>query len=186
MAAGVVRLRTRPERLREDEAAKVRQAVLALEAELPLPPRAMGEIIAAIDRQTASTNGWTFVMLSPAENAHVVDWLAQNSTRPQLAMRLWAHLFLHLRRDTGEIVQTRDEIAEALGVHPEDVSRIMTELSGIGAVLRHRHRVRGMRGPGPIIYRMSPKIGTHLTGKARDEAQAKAPPLLTLIKNAAE
>jgi hypothetical protein len=178
MAAKVIRLRTRADQLREDQAAQLRQRLL----DFPdLPQRAVSEIAAAIDQQTASTNGWTFVMMSPADNAKVVDWLAQNSKRPQIAMRLWAKLFLHLRRDTGEVLQTRDELAEAVGATADHVSTIMGELESIGAISRQRVRIPGMRGPGMVSYFMSPRVGTHLTGMARDIAQDEAP-LLRLVE----
>ena len=47
---------------------------------------------------------WTFVMLSPAQNSEVVDWLAENSKRPLAAVKLWGRLFKHMRMDTGEIM----------------------------------------------------------------------------------
>ena len=97
MPAQLVKLRTRADRLKTDQAEQLRQLVL----DFPdLPQRAVGELIATIDRQTASRSGWTFVMISPEQNAAVVDWLAQHSTRPQVAMRLWAKLFQNLRART--------------------------------------------------------------------------------------
>ena len=109
MAAKIARLRTKADRLRSDTAAQLRQLVL----EYPgLPERARGEIIGTIDRQTASEAGWTFVMLSPEQNAVVMRWLRQHSQRPVLALALWGELFTALRRDTGEIMLTRDELAE--------------------------------------------------------------------------
>src|SRR5215212_3747288 len=98
MAARIFRLRTKPERLRGEKAAELRQLVI----EYPgLPERARSEIVATIDRQTASETGWTFVMLSPEQNAAVVRWLRQNSERPVVALALWGELFTALRRDTG-------------------------------------------------------------------------------------
>src|SRR4029453_7273710 len=101
-----------------------------------LPERSVGNIIAAIDRETAAKNGWTFVMLSPAQNEAVVAWLLDHFSRPQKAGRLWGALFRHLRRDTGEIMLTRDELATQINEAPGDVSRIMGELEGIGAISR--------------------------------------------------
>ena len=106
-------------------------------------------------------------MIGPRENNAVLDWLALHSQRPIAAVRLWGRLFTALRYDTGEIMLSRTEIAEILGILPRHVSTIMTELEGIGAVSRRRAG-RGVR------YYMNPTIGTHLTGKTRDEAQAKA------------
>src|SRR4051795_7547113 len=116
-------------------------------------------------------------MLSPSQNRAVLDWLLEHSSRPRHAVRLWALLFVHLRRDTGEIALTRDELAAAIGVTPENLSRLMHELAGIGAIIVHREKVAGMRGPGRAVYLMNPNVGTHLTGAARDKAQAEAPRL---------
>jgi hypothetical protein len=137
--------------------------------------------VAALDAKIASENGWTFVMLSPAENDRVVSWLLENSATPIIAMRVWTKLFLSLHRDTGEIAQSRDELAEAAGVAPRDVSRVMGELESIHAISRKRTKVAGLRGPGVVRYYMNPRIGTHLPGKVRDKAQAEAP-LLRLVE----
>src|SRR5215213_5177414 len=115
MAATLSRLRTKADRLLADQAHALRQLVLDYPA---LPERARGEIVAAIDRQAAAENGWTFVMLSPTQNKVVQRWLVENSKRPQKAMLLWAELFDHLCRDTGEISLTRDQMAELIGEHP--------------------------------------------------------------------
>ena len=142
-----------------------------------LPERAVGAIIASVDRETAAQNGWTFVMLSPAQNEAVLNWLLDHSSRPHKAVRLWAALFSHLRRDTMEIMLSRDELADLIGERPDNVSRIMGELEGIGAISRRRERIVGMRGPGAVRYFMNPNVATHLTGVGRDKAQAAAPPL---------
>jgi hypothetical protein len=179
MPAWITKLVTRKDRLKADQGAQLKQLIL----EYPdLPERAVGKIVAAIDGETASRNGWTFVMISPAENKAVVGWLRHNSRRPMVALALWAELFDNLRTDTGEIVLTRDELAERVGCNVTDVSEIMGELESIGAISRRRERVAGMRGPGLVRYFMSPRIGTNLTGKARDQAQSKAPPLLSLME----
>lgn len=175
MALRVEKLRTKADRLRAEQAEPLRQMVLAYPG---LPERAAGEIVATIDRNTAAENGWTFVMMSPADNAKVVDWLVANSARPLVAVRLWARCFDHLRRDTGEIMQTRDELAEAIKAPAEEVSRIMTELESFGAITKERIRVPGMKGPGMVRYRMNAWIATHIRDSAaRDRAQAEAPQL---------
>src|SRR3954466_8043585 len=174
MAARIVRLRTKADRLRSDTAAQLRQLVLEFNG---LPERARGEIVAAIDRQTTSEAGWTFVMLSPEQNAAVMRWLRSNSRFPTMALARWGELFTALRGDTGEIVLTRDELAERVGTHPSRVSTVMHELAGIGAIVSHREKVAGLRGPGRAVYLMNPNVGTHLAGAARDKAQADAPRL---------
>lgn len=179
MAARIVRFRSRAAQIQADQAERLRQMIMAFPG---LPEGATGEILFAIDRQTAAEHGWTFVMMSPEDNARVVSWLAENSAKPMLAMRLWSVLFLHLRRDTGEVMQTREELADAVRTKPDEVSRIMGELESIGAISRRRVKVAGMRGPGAVRYFMNPNIATHLSGKARDQAQANAGPLLRLME----
>lgn len=119
-------------------------------------------------------NSWTFVMISPAQHEAVVDWLARNSKRPIAAVRLWAKLFRHLRSDTGEILLPRAKLAEAIGVAPYDLSRIMTELEGINAIRRERDGRR-------VRYFMNANVATHIAGPARAEAQKGAGPL-TLVQ----
>src|SRR3954454_8472114 len=174
MAALIVRLRTKADRLRSDTAAQLRQLVLEFNG---LPERARGEIVAAIDRQTTSEAGWTFVMLSPEQNAAVMRWLRSNSRFPTMALALWGELFTALRRDTGEIVLTRDELAERVGTHPSRVSTVMHELAGIGAIVTHREKVAGLRGPGRAVYLMNPSAATTWPGPAREKARPDAPPL---------
>ena len=53
----------------------------------------------------------------------------------------------------------------------------MGELEACGAIIRRREKVAGMRGPGRARYFMNPRVGTHLTGVARDTAQEAAPQL---------
>lgn len=179
MPATVHRLQSRPDQLRSEQADTLRQLILAFPG---LPERAAGAIVAAVDGQTAAENGWTFVMLSPSQNRAVVAWLMAHSSRPQKAVLLWSLLFEHLRRDTGEVTLTRDEIAATIDEQVENVSRIMGELEGIGAISRRRERVAGMRGPGMVRYFMNPNVATHLAGQARDQAQARAKPVqLSLV-----
>jgi DNA-binding transcriptional ArsR family regulator len=107
-------------------------------------------------------------MVEPHLYAQIVEYLDRHSTRPRKAIRLWAHLFSALPPDSNEVMLTRDELAEKIGVRPSDVSAIMGELQEVGAVYRERHG-RGVR------YFVNPRLGTHMGGAVRDRAQAAAP-----------
>lgn len=181
MAAKVRHLLSRPERLRAEQAACLRDALLPFEHDMPAQVR---ELVAYIDRQTAAKAGWTFIMISAEQNRAVVRWLKANSRRPMQAMDLWAELFTAVDRDTGEVMLTRDQLAGLLGDTADHVSEIMGELEGIGAIIRRRERVAGMRGPGRVRYFMNPVVGTHLAGGERDKGQADAPlgPLLRVMQ----
>lgn len=191
MAAEIRRLRTRPARLRQDENAALRQVLLpfleggdGFKTYRPEVRALSAKLVALLDRETSSLNRWTFVMLSPDQNAVVVRYLSDHSKRPLVALNLWALCFQHLRTDTGEIVLTREEIAEKLGVYAREVSEVMGELVRFGAISRQREPVAGLRGPGLVRYFMNPNVATHLSGKLRDEAQ-KAAPILKLVEGTA-
>jgi hypothetical protein len=168
MPASLHRFRSRPQRLRRAQAKELQQLILDMPG---LPEPAVGAIIKTIDRETAAENGWTFVMLSAAQNKAVVRWLMEKSKRREKALLLWAEMFEHLRRDTGEIVLSRDEMADLVGALPRHVTEITAELEGIGALERRRDG-------RTVRYFMNPNVATHLTGKARDDAQAKTPALV--------
>lgn len=180
MGAHVVALRTKKARLDAARAEELRQGILALEG---LPEPLVTNFLAALDSRTAATNGWTFCMLSPAQNRAVVKWIKTNSKRPMVALELWSELFCHLRRDNGEIAAMREELAESVGITPREVSEIMTELESINAISRTRVKIEGMRGPGIVRYRMNSGVATHLTGVSRTKAQAEDGPLLRLIQS---
>src|SRR3954454_18946199 len=109
MAAKVIELRTKPDRLRADQADNLRQALLPFEADCPEQVR---DLIGRIDRQPARRDKWTLDMVSPSQNAVVVNYLIEHSKRPLVAVRLWALCFEHVRMDTGDILLTREELSE--------------------------------------------------------------------------
>lgn len=119
---------------------------------------------------------WIFVMINPAQNAAVVRWLGEYSKRPQAAVRLWAELLTALRNDTGEIIVSREELAQRLGIASNHVSRLMTELANINAIRRHKDGRR-------VRYFLNPSIATHIPGpEARKSARDAAGPLLVLME----
>lgn len=162
--------------------AKMTQAIEVLRREalgLGLPKEQADQLAHQLRQQQAVTSDWTFVMISPAQNAAVVAWISKNSKRPQQAMVLWAQLFNHLRMDTGEIMLARQELADRLGIEPKNLSTIMTELASINAVRREKTG-RAVR------YFMNSNIATHLpSAKAREAARTEDGPLLKLMQGGA-
>ena len=167
MSAVLKRFRTRREQLSLEQGQVLRTALLQVSADRGWPEDAVGQIVASIDATTASESGWTFVMIGPNENRAVVAWLRKHSKRPMAAMAVWAELFTALRWDTGEIMLTRKELAERVGIDVDNVSRIMTELEEINGISRRRDGRR-------VRYWMNPRAGTKLSGDARRRAQEAA------------
>jgi hypothetical protein len=163
-------------RLHPDQADQIRQLLLPFAEDLG---DTISDLLYYIDRQTAGSNSWTFVMLSPSQNAAIVDYLLDHSKRPRQALRLWAYCFEHLNSDTGEIMLGRAEFAELLQAPASTVTKIMAELQARNAIITRRQPVRGLRGAGVVRYFMNPTVATHLAGKARDIAQAISPQPIT-------
>lgn len=170
MAATLHRLRTRVDRLNEGTAEKLRQLVLEFGEQEGLSDRAVGPLVREIDQRTAAKERWRFIMISHAQFDAVADWVEANSKRPRVASRFWRKLLGHVRMDTGEVVASRDELAAEVGIAPVNLSRIVTELVGINALMRRRDG-RCVR------YFVNPNVATHLGGIARERAQAAAGPV---------
>lgn len=168
MPAILHRLRSNPDRLDQAHASQLRQFILNFPEELPAA--AVQTVLLAIDRSTATANRWTFVMLSPSQNALVVRRLSETSERPKLAVVLWAEMLTGLRVDTGEVLLDRAELGRRGGASPSHVSAVLREMEDIGAISRRRV------GRQSTIF-VNPNVATQLTGGARDKAQAEAPPV---------
>lgn len=177
MSAVIRRLVSPAGKLRRDEHERARAALAAVRDEVrPEVQPCIDKALVELQRQTASSERKVFVMVYP-EFSMVSEWLAANSSRKLIALRLWALILAHVDQDTGDIALTRDEIADALKVPPADVSRVMSELEQCCAINRRRVRIAGLRGAGMVRYALNPLVGTHLPGKLRDEARRAAPVL---------
>lgn len=172
MAATLHRLRTKPEKAKDETANQLRLMMLA--APDLLPARLASQVMAALDQRDPSTSPWRFLLVSQEANRAVVKWLRQNSVRPMVAAELWAVCLERMKSD-GEVMATRDELAAEVGVSAVEVSRLMGELVRFGAVSRKRQKIEGMRGLGPVQYFVNPNAASGLGGAARDKAQAGAP-----------
>lgn len=161
------------EKLRRTRQQKDAETLERLAKRAGLDPRTAAML--AMNLEPAAKSDWTFVMISPMQNAAVVQWLEQHSKRPMKAMKLWAELFTAMRSDTGEILRTRQELAERVGMTPGDLSKTMTELTTINAVIRRR------KGRS-VAYYMNPNIATHIPSpEQRAEAREQAGPLLKIM-----
>lgn len=158
----VVGLKTRPQRFDEDQAKALKQALLPFLDDQRYPQGHVQGLLHEIDRKTRpDAPGETFIMLKPAQNAAVARWLSVNSRRPAKALLVWSILFEHLYPHTGQIMLTREQIAENVGIRPNEVSAIMGELATCQAVFTERHRIEGVRGPGQAVYFMNKHVAEY-------------------------
>lgn len=171
-AARVTKLAEIRAKKRKTEAeAFARQArVMGLDAET------LHKVEAAAAAHATRSETWIFVMLSPQQNAAVIRWINANSKRPHKAVELWATLLEHLRMDTGEITASRQELADRVGMKPNDLSKTMSELASINAVRREKQG-------RAVKYYLNPGIATHVPNPAaRAAARENAGPLLKLME----
>lgn len=168
----VTKLSVERAKLRKAEARQIMQQI----RRLPLDAETLAKIDNAAKAHAQTSENWIFVMLGPKENAAVVRWLSANSKRPHKAVQLWATLLERLRIDTGEIMATRQELADRVGMTPRDLSSTMTELASINAIRREKEGRN-------VKYFLNPNIATHMPSAAkRKTARENAGPLLTLME----
>jgi len=155
---------------------KARQIVCDVQC-LGLDDETLAKIETAAKAHAQDPEQWVFIMLSAQQNAAVVRWINQNSKRPHKAVELWATVLEHLRMDTGEIMATRQELAQRVGTEPRIISSIITELASINAIRREKDGRR-------VKYFLNANIATHLGGaSARAAARDKAGPLMQVVES---
>jgi len=156
----VTRLKTRKDRLQEEQADLLKQALLPFAEDTGALGDAVGRLYVQIKNLTSPALGTTepFVMIRPTQNRAVTRWIMENSKRPMKALDVWMLLFEHLFPHTGQIMLTREEIAEQVGVPVNHISQIMNELVTFGAIFSEREKVSGMRGPGLVRYYMNKHV----------------------------
>ena len=173
--ANVVDLKTRPQRFKEGQAKALKDVLLPFLDDQSYPQDHVQGLLYEIDRKTRpNAPAETFIMLKAAQNAAVVQWLGTNSRRPAKAMMVWGTLFEHLYPHTGQIMLTREEIAEKVGIRPTEVSAIMGELAKCHAIFTERRRVEGVRGPGQVTYFMNKHVAEY-GSRASEEELSRIP-----------
>lgn len=155
------------------------EAIQRLAYGLDLPDDVRAEVNNAIYRLTEEpSEGWLFVKISPQQFLLVTKAI-QQCRNVSTTLRVWNTALAYMRFDTGEIMATRDRIAEDAGTNSDEVSRAMTDLERIGAILRKR---RGKR----VVYFVNPNIGWNGGEGSRIAAAKEAPRLRLAVDNTSE
>lgn len=186
--AAIHGFRSRADLLRRDQRERVRGALAELveafdgsSSERRVFEEAIAEAARVVDRRSAAENLGSFVMLYPAQNRLVVEYLSKESKRPFVAARLWAWLFEFASPVDGEILVTREGLAERVGATARSVDTVLKELVEFGALIRRREPEPGKRGRGVVRYYMNPRVGTQIADRCERAAAQQRAPLLELI-----
>ena len=161
----VVRL-PRRKRLGKEQADAFRQFAFAFD----LSEEARAEIDNTLYRLTEEpSERWPFVKISPEQFRYVTQAILETE-KPLQTLRIWNIAITYMRMDTGEILVTRNELATDTHMLLPHVSRAITELVKIGAIIRHR---RGRK----VVYSINPTVGWNGGEGSRQAAVRKAPAL---------
>ena len=189
MVGKVVRFLPRRERIAREAAAALAHQ-LRLFPEDQFPKWAREQMLNALQRLTLPDTtqpiwGGGFMMLGKVQCAAV--WAAIRNLPPELRPHQVRHAFdlvlLNLRQDTGEVMLTRDQIADQLETSAGNVSLVMATLDRMGVIRRERRRIEGVRGQGMVVYFINPHVAWNGSLEIRkDEAAVVAPPLLVLME----
>jgi len=118
--------------------------------------------------------GWSFMRLNQDQFRYIVR-AVRDCRRPATTLSVWNAAITYMRIDTGEILTTREQLANDSGTSLGEVSRAMTELTKIGAILKTR---RGQR----VVYSINPRVGWN-GGESSRQAAIKEAPTLRLVSN---
>lgn len=155
----VTKFLPKAERLAKEKAETLRQAVF----DFDLPESVQADMLVVIQRH--ETGGiianWTFNMISPAQCLEVWNAIEElpPEARPQEVDKVFKLVITHVETNTGIVTLTREELADKIGIHPDEISKAMAQLEALGAVFRERVKVPGMRGRGKARYRLNPNVG---------------------------
>jgi CRP-like cAMP-binding protein len=193
--AQLTRLRTKQQHSEREASAALAEQMALLPPELlaQLP----GEARMAISRATHALQRharpsteqslWPggFTMLSRDQTAAVWDAIRAlpADDRPNHVRHAFDLVLLNLRQDTGEVMLTRDQLAERIGCAPKNVSTIMGTLERMGVIRRERRRIEGVQGRGMAVYFINPHVAWNGSLDVRKaEAADTKPPVLTLVE----
>lgn len=141
---------------------------LILDLPLDLPPVARDSLADALGR-FAPPGRWGYVMLNPDQLRFVTREI-KRGPRPMITFAVWNTAISYLCYDTGEIMACRGRLAQDTDLAPEEVSRAMTWLLEVGAIIRIS---RGR-------YKINPHVGWAGSLYKR-EAEAKGATKLRLV-----
>jgi hypothetical protein len=127
------------------------------------PPGAIVPFVRSAER----TQGWFFFMVSYPQQLLLLKAI-KRSPKPATTMSVWMAVTAHIKHDTGEIIGTQQQLADAAEVPLAEVSRALGCLHRIGALVK--------RGRGR--YFINPNVGWAGTLERRAQAASNVVPLV--------
>ena len=188
--AEVVRLVPNAERQRR---AAVRNLSLALAEVARLAPDVLSESTSDNVRRElhpyagapeATGKPEDFFMLTIQAISAVWDWIRglPREDRPQDVRLVLDKALTSMRWDTGEVMLSRDALAEKAGIPVDRVSRAMSVLAREGVIERSTVREPNKRGRGSVKYFINSHVGFRGSREAQAELRALTEPPGPLLR----
>lgn len=189
MRAKVYRLLPNRERIKRAEARQHMDTIDGWNLPTWLREKVRNELYAASEPATARSPFGKYVMLSVHQVGAIWNWIRNlpASARPSEVRHAFDLCILNLRQDTGEVMLSRDELADAMKCSPRRVSSAMGQMAKVGIIITERRKIGGMRGPGIVAYFINPHAAWNGTIAVQEiEAQRQTPPLLLIMEGGKE
>jgi len=95
--------------------------------------------------------------------------------RPGTVLQAFMLMLCYVEPSSGEVLLSREEFAEKLGVDANRVSTVMSTLERMGVVRRDWTRVEGLRGRGVVTYVVNPDVAWNGTLEEREVEAERFP-----------
>lgn len=168
----IKKLVTKKELLNKDQARNLEEQLLLFPDD-QLPKEAKRVILNTLYqiKERDKPNGWIFTMISREQIGIISKKIRklEPKMRPVQTRDVFMQILINMRQDTGEIMQTRQEIAEEINVHPNDVSFVMRNLENMGVVRKEYHKIEGVRGRGMVVYFVNPGVAWNGSLETREQ-----------------
>jgi DNA-binding transcriptional ArsR family regulator len=138
---------------------------LVLELPLELTDRTRDDLVEALGKY-APPDSWGFVMLNPDQQRMVLKAI-NAGPKPAITLRVWNACISRLNYGTAEIMASGQQLAEDADTTPQEVSRALSRLAEIGALVKLR---KGR-------YAMNPHVGWAGSLVKRQEAMKDVEPV---------
>ena len=161
-------------RIKRDQAEKARLAL----ADIDMPEEARAVIDNALYQITNIPGARAVFTMITNDQFRYVAKAIQNCRNVATTYAVWNVAITHVRQDTGEILSSREQLADEAGVRPDHVSTAMSDLEKIGAILKSK---RGRN----VVYKVNPHVAWNGSEGAR-VAACRTAPKLQLIEGGLE
>ncbi|MES1026623.1 helix-turn-helix domain-containing protein [Gloeocapsa sp. BRSZ] len=157
----IVKFKNKAQILTAEQAARVEEQLKLFPPEL-LPEQPLHAILNTLYqlKEEDKADTWVFSMVG-RKKVMAISRAIRNlppSMRPHQTLETFLHVLLNVRQDTGEIMLTRDEIADEIKTTSDNISNVMGTLEKMGVIRREYRKVAGMRGRGMVVYFINPDV----------------------------